>query len=111
MKLIRKLALVTTLFLTGCAIEPSISQEEIDLAKKHLKTNYALESYMVNYVDGEYHKAWARSKRGRWAWSVDRFSQQDAVAHALKTCRDINKKHEKKYPCKVINLDGKWIAE
>ena len=104
-----KLALVAALALTGCSVQPTISQEEIDLAKKHLKTKSAVESYTVNYVDGDYHKAWARSKRGRWAWAVNRFSQQDAIEHALQTCRDINEKHEKKHPCKIINLDGEWM--
>ncbi|MGF1758215.1 hypothetical protein L4D76_09770 [Photobacterium sagamiensis] len=109
MKLKMILAVAAAIALTGCTIAPTISQEEIDLAKKHLHSKNALESYIVNYADGDYHKAWARSKTGRAAWAIQRFSQEDAIEHALTICRSGNEKYEKKYPCKIINLDDEWL--
>lgn len=110
MKIKMILAFCTAAALTGCAIEPTISQEEIELATKHLHTKRALESYTVNYSEGEYHKAWAMSESGVWTWYLDGFTQEMAIEQALSTCRTYNKKYENKFPCKVINLDGQWLT-
>ena len=102
------LSLIVAILLSGCATN-SLSEKELEIAKNRLKTKSQVESYQVNYVDAEFHKAWARSKTGRSAWVADRFTEDDAIEQALTTCRDINKKREKKHPCKIINLNGEWI--
>lgn len=102
------LSLIVAILLSGCATN-SLSEKELALVKSKLRTKKAVESYQVNYVDAEFHKAWARSKSGAAAWVADRFTEDDAIEQALTTCRDINKKREKKHPCKIINLNGEWI--
>ncbi|PSW16599.1 hypothetical protein C9J01_06285 [Photobacterium rosenbergii] len=101
--------LALSILLSGCAMEPTLSKDEMKIVTHHLQTKTAIESYMINYVDGDFHKAWARTKKGRWAWAVNRYTQEDAIDHALQSCRSINQKREKKDPCKIINLDGEWI--
>ncbi len=101
--------LAISILFSGCAMEPTLSKEEMKVVSQHLKTKGAVESYMVNYVDGDFHKAWARTKAGSWAWAVNRYTQEDAIDHALQSCRSVNQKYEKVFPCKIINLDGEWV--
>ena len=74
-----------------------------------LMRNEALEVYRTSYKDAQFHKAIAQSDSGHWAWSFNKASPEHAINSANIACQSFNKEHEIHYPCKVINVDGKWV--
>lgn len=74
-----------------------------------LISNKALASFQTDYANASQHKAFAQSASGAWNWKSNRTSVEHAMTSALIGCQRNNKKSEDLYPCKVINLDGKWM--
>jgi hypothetical protein len=94
---------------TGEIVEPSFEQKAVGEAS--LMTNQALKSYREGYVHATKHKAFAQSDVGAWSWKSNRTSIKYAIENSLIDCQKNNKKHEAEYPCKIINVDGKWVGE
>jgi len=74
-----------------------------------LITNQALESFNTEYKEASKHKAFAQSLSGAWNWKSNRTSIEHAKTSALIGCQRNNKKSEDLYPCKVVNINGKWV--
>jgi len=74
-----------------------------------LMSNKALKSFKTDYAKASNHKAFAQSVSGSWNWKSNRTSKEHAITSALIGCQRNNKKSEDLYPCKVINVDGKWL--
>ena len=70
----------------------------------------ALESYREEYKDASLHKAFAQSDSGHWAWKSNRTSREHAITNALIACQANNGRYEFRYPCKIINVDDKWVG-
>ena len=94
---------------TGQNVEPSFEQKADGEAS--IMTNQALKSYREEYVHATEHKAFAQSDVGSWSWKSNRTSIKHAIENSLKDCQKNNKRHEAEYPCKIINVDGKWAGE
>lgn len=94
---------------TGEIVEPSFEQKAVGEAS--IVTNQALKSYREEYVYATEHKAFAQSDMGAWSWKSNRTSIQHAIENSLIDCQKNNKRHEAKYPCEIINVDGKWAGE
>ena len=110
------------ILITGCATtdNPSINPQgklskEITLYTNDKKgiesliTNQALKSFKNDYSKASKHKAFAQSVSGSWNWKSNRTSKEHAIKSALIGCQRNNKKSEDIYPCKVININGKWL--
>lgn len=93
----------------GEIVEPSFEQKAVGEAS--IVTNQALKSYREEYVHATEHKAFAQSDMGAWSWKSNRTSIQYAIENSLIDCQKNNKRHEAKYPCEIINVDGKWAGE
>ncbi|MEQ5817156.1 hypothetical protein J3362_16705 [Marinobacter sp. NFXS11] len=94
---------------TGEIVEPFFEQKAV--GEDSLMTNQALKSYREGYVHATEHKAFAQSDVGSWSWKSNRTSIKYAIENSLIDCQKNNKKHEAEYPCKIINVDGKWVGE
>lgn len=76
-----------------------------------IMTNQGLRSFREQYVNATEHKAFAQSDSGAWSWKSNRTTREYAIRNALIDCQKQNKRHEEEYPCKIINVDGKWVGE
>jgi hypothetical protein len=94
---------------TGQIIEPTFEQKAVGEAS--IMTNQALKSYREEYVHATKHKAFAQSDVGAWSWKSNRTSIKHAIENSLIDCQRNNKRHEAEHPCKIINVDGKWVGE
>ena len=81
------------------------ADESLIMSKK------ALNSYREKFIHTTRDKAFAQSDNGTWSWRSSPLSKQDATEKALAGCRKNNKKHEAAFPCRIINLNDKWIGE
>ncbi|MBU2952723.1 hypothetical protein [Marinobacter sp. F3R08] len=93
----------------GEIAEPSFEKKTVGEAS--IMTNQALRSYREEYIHATEHKAFAQSDVGSWSWKSNRTSIKHAIENALIDCQKNNKKHEAEYPCKILNVDGKWAGE
>ncbi len=116
------LPLVFAILMTGCATTDKEKVNSQGHASKpmtiyvndkkgieSLISNQALKSFKTDYEKASKHKAFAQSASGSWNWKSNRTSSEHAVLSALIGCQRNNKKSEDLYPCKVINIDGKWL--
>ena len=94
---------------TGEIVEPSFEQKAVGEAS--IMTNQALKSYREEYVHATEHKAFAQSDVGAWSWKSNRTSTKHAIENSLIDCQKNNKRHEADYPCRIINVDGRWAGE
>jgi len=108
--------------ITGCATtnKPKMAHQDISSKpitiyendKKGIEsliTNQSLKSFNTDYTMASAHKAFAQSVSGAWNWKSNRTSKEHAIKSALIGCQRNNKKSEDMYPCKIINIDGKWL--
>ncbi|OZC35971.1 hypothetical protein B9Q17_17170 [Marinobacter vinifirmus] len=93
----------------GGTVEPTFEHEAVGEAS--IMTNQALKSYREEYVNATQHKAFAQSDVGAWSWKSNRTSIKHAIENSLIDCQKNNKRHEAEYPCKIINVNGKWAGE
>ena len=100
---------ISTATSAGEIVESSFDQKAV--GENSLMTNQALKSYREGYVHATEHKAFAQSDVGAWSWKSNRTSVRYAIENSLKDCQRNNKRHEAEYPCKIINVDGKWVGE
>ena len=101
-----KILLVTAL-LSVLAQEVVFATEQQEVER--IISKNALKSYETKYKEAENHKAFAQSETGSWTWKKNMTTKEYAIKAALIGCQLNNKKHEEKYPCKIINVDGSWI--
>lgn len=94
---------------TSEIVEPSFEQKAVGEAL--IMTNQALKSYREEYVHAIEHKVFAQSDVGAWSWKSNRTSIKHAIDNSLIDCQKNNKRHEAEYPCKIINVDGKWAGK
>lgn len=120
------LILITALLLTSCDTKdpvytnkrPSFELDEEkygdvinreasspgDLIRKR-----AIDIYQLEYFIAMEHTAIAQSKSGAWGWSENRATPNSAIDRALELCRNMN--HQPEKPCKIVNVDGFWVAD
>lgn len=79
------------------------------VGKSQLIKNKARVSYQAEYTKAKLYKAFAQSVTGSWSWKSNRTSTIHAMNNALIQCRKNNRKNENNSPCKIINVDDKWI--
>ena len=112
-------AVFLSLLLSACAINQP-GPFKLDTAKyptntqakglEALITTSARQSYKF-YFGANYHKAFAQSKSGAWAYESNRISPASAIRNALDMCRGYNRNFELEQPCEVVNVNGYWSAE
>lgn len=123
-KAMKYIPLILVVLAAGCASTEKTNIPEKSNASKpitiytndkkgieSLMSNKALKSYKTDYAKASKHKAFAQSASGAWNWKSNRTSKEHAMTGALIGCQRNNKKSEDLYPCKVINVDGKWLNE
>ena len=86
-----------------------VRYENGDYGVDSIITNDALESYKTKYLKSSNNKAFAQSVSGAWSWKSNRTSKDHAKSSALIGCQNNNRKVEDLYPCKIININGKWM--
>jgi len=126
-----RLIVVLMTFLVGCVVQPVSSENSNNLinsdnmnsnvlvedshdelnGRSIIIMNAALESYTKGYMKEPSHKAFAQSEQGTWTWKSKRTSKEHAINNALSGCKDKNAELEAKYPCIIINVDGKWVGQ
>jgi len=74
-----------------------------------LMSKKALKSFEEKFVNEIKNKAFAQSTNGSWSWKSSKTSKDDAIEKALSSCRKINRKHERVFPCRVVNVNGNWL--
>ncbi|WP_340678224.1 hypothetical protein [Paraglaciecola sp.] len=74
-----------------------------------LITFEAFDAYENKYKSVPGFKSFAQSEGGAWAYVTNRDSQDIADLHVLKSCEKYNLKYTDSYPCKLINVSGKWL--
>ena len=70
----------------------------------------AADVYELEYFRARDHKAIAQSRNGIWGWTRDQSSVEAAMDDALAKCRQRNTAGEADAPCKVVNVNGYWVA-
>lgn len=109
-----RLAVAFSILLVGCAPQKSVllasSENRNKISSKtSIMTIEALDTFNTSYKDALIHKAFAQSDSGAWAWRANRLKKEQAINDALAKCKENNKKYEKSYPCKVINVNDEWV--
>lgn len=109
--------------LCGCATGPSVVPsgsmapyadlifDPHALDESAIQETRALEDFREGYGAAGGHKAFAQSGLGAWAWTSGRTSSEHAVRSALTKCRAYNRGHEAEFPCRLINVDGRWTGK
>ncbi|NRB40323.1 MAG: hypothetical protein HRU20_17955 [Pseudomonadales bacterium] len=87
----------------------TLSSEGKQIGIESIISKKALNSYLTKYNDATENKAFAQSESGVWNWRSNRTSVEYAKSSALISCRSQNKNHEKDYPCKLIDVNGKFF--
>lgn len=112
---------MVTLLSSACTVTPP-PIEEIDVTnyRDSLNTNAsdigslilndAVTSYNNQYQKARYHKAFAQSKSGAWAWHQNFANIESLIESTLELCDKHNSKSATK-PCKIININGYWASE
>jgi hypothetical protein len=70
----------------------------------------AISEYETAYFLAINNRAFAQSASGNWAWSKGFVAPGPAMDAALAKCQRRNQAHEVDQPCKVVNVNGYWIA-
>jgi hypothetical protein len=121
----KSLVLVVALLISGCATteisQTTIADIETEKFKSFLnkdakntnvfKQNYLVDRYTKSYIKAKYHKAFALSESGAWAWKSDFINLSLAIEGALGHCELNNKEKQAEQPCKIVNVDGHWAAD
>lgn len=74
-----------------------------------LITFKAFDAYENKYKAVAGFKSFAQSEGGAWAYVTNRDSQDVADLHVLKSCQKYNLKFADSYPCKLVNVSGRWV--
>ena len=73
--------------------------------------NSIVERFTTGYAKQKYHKAFAFSESGAWAYKTDFVDPAVAIEGALGACKINNVRYQDKQPCKIVNLDNYWAAD
>lgn len=84
---------------------PPPSAEE---SGKYIATSSGVDSLRTEYWNAKSHKAFASSDEGSWGWSGNMLSADGASEQARANCERHRAARDR--PCKVVNVDGKWVA-
>ncbi|MGL1956344.1 MAG: hypothetical protein OCD00_03355 [Colwellia sp.] len=69
----------------------------------------ALGTYFHQYRNASGVKSFAQSEGGAWAYVTNRETQEVSDIDVLNACEKHNIKFSEVYPCKLINVSGKWL--
>ena len=72
-------------------------------------TKSSAKSYKNKYSLKTDNKAFAQSATGSWAWSSNKPTILEAEQSALNSCKSSNSKNEDRYPCTIIDINGKMV--
>ncbi len=114
MKEVFKIAALLSTFLLSSYAFPSEEitiYENTNTGTESIIRKPALNYYLTTYTEAKEHKAFAQSSSGAWAGRVYNTSIETAKLNALVACQGNNEKHEKNYPCAIIDENGSLLYE
>ena len=81
----------------------------VEEADRYIAAGKGVDSLRSDYWNALSHKAFASSDEGSWGWSGSLGSAEEARERAKERCERHRPVHDR--PCRVVNVDGKWVAD